>query len=310
MVPDGLKTSSLFQALESAANPQGGWSYQPGKASRLEPTCWAMLALGRTSSHNIELDRPHRAFFDRCQQPHGWLVEDTRWPVNIAFNALAAFTWLNRPDLAAEEKTRALLGWLTTEKGVQIPPTASYRQDNSLQGWSWLDATFSWVEPTAWGSLALRKAVHAGLVAETVAMARITEAERLLIDRCCRDGGWNFGNSNILSQELFPHVPTTAVALLALQRRRDDPAVTRSLAFLESGWSEEPSLLALGLALICLRAYGRPFEAVQAQLLSLAEQRLERVANSGRHQEPQNFHALAVSLTALSLKDDDTTFRI
>jgi hypothetical protein len=308
MSVDGQKTAPLFGALTNAANPEGGWSYQPGKLSRLEPTCWALLAFGHWPSADGSADSPHRAFFDRGQHRDGWLVEDARWPVNIAFNALVAFTWLTRRNLAAEEKIRALVGWLSTTKGVQIAQTASYRQDNSLQGWSWLDATFSWVEPTAWGMLALHKAIGAGMVSDGAARARIAEAERLLIDRCCRDGGWNFGNANVMGQDLFPHVPTTAVALLALQSRREDPAVTSSLAFLESHWADEPSALALGLSLICLRTYGRPVDEIERQLLSLEQQKLQRTADRDRH-EPQNFHARAVALTALSLNDHDT-FRI
>ncbi len=35
----------MRRALLSAANADGGWGYYPGKASRLEPTCWALLAL-------------------------------------------------------------------------------------------------------------------------------------------------------------------------------------------------------------------------------------------------------------------------
>ena len=31
------------------------------------------------------------------------------------------------------------------------------RQDGSLQAWSWVDGTFSWVEPTAWCLLLLKK---------------------------------------------------------------------------------------------------------------------------------------------------------
>ncbi len=110
-----------------------------------------------------------------------------------------------------------------------------------------------------------RKRFEPVLFSEAPARARIAEAERLLIDRCCRDGGWNFGNANVMGQDLFPHVPTTALALLALQGRREEPAVTRSLAFLESHWSDEPSPLALGLSLICLRTYGRPVEAIEAR---------------------------------------------
>jgi hypothetical protein len=250
-------------------------------------------------------------FLERCLRSGGFLVEDPDWPTNVAFNALVAFTWLNHRELAAAEQTQALLGWLLTAKGVQAPQTTSYRQDNSLQGWAWLDATFSWVEPTAWGVLALHKAIHAGLLPEAPARARIEEAERLLIDRCCRDGGWNFGNANVMGQDLFPHVPTTAIALLALQGRPDEPAVARSLAFLESHWSEEPSRLALGLSLICLRTYGRAVELIESRLLALENARRARAASSTVAAEPpQNVHALAVALTALSLQDNDAVFRI
>jgi hypothetical protein len=309
MVPEGQQIVRLFDALKGAANAAGGWGYQPNKASRLEPTSWALAAISQSAvKTDVGL---HAAFLEKCVRSGGFLVEDPRWPTNVAFNAIIAFTWLNHRELAAEEKIRALLEWLASAKGVQAPQSTSYRQDNSLQGWSWLDATFSWVEPTAWGMLALQKAIRTGLVQEGPARARIAEAERLLIDRSCRDGGWNFGNSNVLGQDLFPHVPTTAIALLALQQRRDDPAVMRSLAFLESHWNEEPSTLALSLSLICLRTYGRPADAIRSQLLTLEHKRIDdAAAQSGGAQQLQNSHALAVALSALTLKDNDAVFKI
>jgi hypothetical protein len=309
MSADVRQSAALFSALSGAANPQGGWSYQPGRASRLEPTCWALLARSLQPGYDVTADAFHRAFLDACRRSQGWLVEDASWPVNVAFNALVAFTWLNRRDLAAEETIRSLLASLAMSKGVQLPQTASYRQDNSLQGWAWLDATFSWAEPTAWGLLVLHKAIQAGMVSEAPARARIAEAERLLFDRCCRDGGWNFGNANVMGQDLFPHVPTTAIALLALQGRHEESAVTRSLAFLEAHWADEPSALALGLTMICLRTYGRPVDEIEQQLLSREQKRLERQSTANKDREPHNLHAMAVALTALSLQDHDT-FRI
>src|SRR6185503_8853454 len=107
------------------------------------------------------------------------------------------------------------------------------------------------------------------------------------------------------------HVPTTAIALLALQQRRQDPAVVRSLAFLESHWHEEPSTLALGLSLICLRTYGRPADGIRSQLLTLENKHMDDIAaKSGNPQQLQNSHALAVALSALTLKDNDAVFKI
>jgi hypothetical protein len=310
MTSDRLRTSALYDALMKAANPLGGWSYLTGKLSRIEPTCWALLGTGLQPSQDPVIDSSHSNFLARCQRSEGWLVEDAHWPVNVGFNALAAFTWLTRRDLATDDQIRLLVGRLVAEKGVQLPQTTSYRQDNSLQGWAWLDTTFSWVEPTAWGALALHKAIRAGMASEDSARTRIADAERVLIDRCCRDGGWNYGNANVLGQDLFPHVPTTAIALLALQTRREEPAVVRSLSYLESHWAEEQSALALGLSSICLRTYRRPVDEIERQLLALEQQRLERARNASDRGETHNLHARAVALTALSLNDHDEVFRI
>lgn len=301
-----------MEELTAASNSTGGWSYYAGNASRLEPTCWALLALGGSGVR--EGDAVHRGFLTRCQGSQGWLVEDARWLVNIGFNALAAFTWLSRRDLAAEENVRRLLAALMGSKGVQAPPSPSFAQDNSLQGWSWTDATFSWVEPTAWGALALKKARRAGLVPDVTSTGRIQEADRLLLDRCGRTGGWNFGNPNVMGQDLFPHVPTTALALLALQDRRDEPAVARSVAFLEAHWADEMSMLGLGLSMICLSVYGRPVDQLEVRLRAhMADRQRQAQTGSGptRAASPfNNLHGLAVALTALFIKDNEPAFRI
>jgi len=121
------------------------------------------------------------------------------------------------------------------------------------------------VEPTAWGLLALKKWMKVRAV--TVDPARLAGAHALLVDRCCADGGWNYGNSNMLGQDLRPYVPTTAVALLALLDRRSESVVKRSTDYLERAATSEPSGVALSLALVALRALGRSIDATRAALL-------------------------------------------
>ena len=75
----------------------------------------------------------------------------------------------------------------------------------------------------------------------------------MLADRCCLSGGWNYGNSNVLGKELSPYVPTTAVALLALQDRPALPEVVRSLEWLAGNWHRERSALALSLTLLAMQ---------------------------------------------------------
>ena len=48
---------------------------------------------------------------------------------------------------------------------------------------------------------------------------RIRDGEAVLRDRVCVDGGWNYGNSNVFGKNLPAYIPTTAIALLALQDR-------------------------------------------------------------------------------------------
>jgi hypothetical protein len=308
----GSERSTLVNELTSAANSSGGWSYYPGKASRLEPTAWALLALGANGGTQAGEPLAHRDFLAHCQRNDGWLSEDAGWPVNIGFNALAAFAWVVRPELAPTDKRLRLLTALMASKGVQVPSSPSFVQDNSLQGWSWIAETFSWVEPTAWGAFALKKAVRAGLIPDTAARARIQEADRLLVDRCCRHGGWNFGNANVMGQDLFPHVPTTAIALIALQDHRDESAVTRSISFLESHWGDEPSTMALGLSLICLSVYGRPVNAIEERLRAhVADQQRPHAAAPRNGAAPLiSVHGRAVALCALSLRDNGDAFRI
>ena len=87
----------------------------------------------------------------------------------------------------------------------------------------------------------------------------------MLIDRCCAQGGWNYGNANMLGKELHPYVPTTALALLALQKKAY-PEVRRSVDYLAEAATTEASATALALATIALAAYGRDTAPVRARL--------------------------------------------
>jgi hypothetical protein len=237
-------------------NADGGWGYQPGKASRLEPTCWASLALGHSVEHTALQQWP-------CAE--GLLLERHAGAPNYAFQgqALIALRTLNLEHAAGN---RTLLTALQRVRGTAIPPSTINRQDNSLRAWSWIDGTFSWVEPTAWCLLALKRwSTTPGAVGDRT---RIVVAEQMLVDRCITKGGWNYGNANMLGQELKPFVPTTALALLSLQDRQSLAEVARSVAFLEREATSERSGAALSLALMALRAYGRPTDVVQTALLA------------------------------------------
>ena len=255
----GRIRSSLREALLQSRNQDGTWPYMSGKQGRLEPTCWALLALGRADGRGPDLD-----VLKGWRRRESWLINVDGAPPNQAFNGFAGVTFLAQPhgqDLIAPLATRVI-----EAKGVRFPSSDIIQLDASLQAWSWVDGTASWVEPTAWCLLAQKQwSAVPGAVGDRT---RIVVAEQMLVDRCCAKGGWNYGNANMLGQDLRPFVPTTALALLSLQDRTSLPEVARSVAFLEREATSERSGTALALALMALRAYGRSTAAVRDALIA------------------------------------------
>jgi hypothetical protein len=273
----------LRDRLLQSAHPDGGWAYYAGKRPRIEPTSWAVLALSDTG---VSSDlAPHFRFLAACQRFDGVLLDIPNGPPNLASNAIAALALAHLSPSQGPPLPKLLEGLLTV-KGVKVD-VVDPRQNNQLQGWPWLPGTFSWVEPTSWCVLALKKAPAP--VRPSATAARIAEAEALLDNRACESGGWNFGNATALGQDLRAYVPTSALALLALQNLRT-PVVERSLAYLDRARVSEPSAMALSLTAICLRVFNRESADVDARLAAGVE-RIERLGN---------LHAIAMTLYALA----------
>jgi hypothetical protein len=284
------KTSDLADVLGRSRNADGGWGYYPGKASRIEPTCWAALYLSHAGRSKSDPAGGASKWLASRQRADGLLDDATGAVPNVGFNGLAGLAARHAGTWPREHVT-LLLDALGRMKGIAMKDGPN-RQDNKLQGWSWIEGTFSWIEPTAWCLLALKKS--AALLARQTS-ARIDEAERMLLDRVCRSGGWNYGNSNVFGRELNAHVPTTALALLALQNRRDHPSVQKSVEYLMRQRLAEPAGMALSLTSICLRVYGVPATDVDARLAAVAE----------KHAFFSNLHVVAMTLYSLTGQDHD-----
>jgi hypothetical protein len=158
--------------------------------------------------------------------------------------------------------------------------------------------------------LALKRARRAGIgIVQPAAEARIAEAERLLINRMCRGGGWNFGNAAVMQQDLRPYVPTTALGLLAMADRPGEPAVQTSRDFLARAWNTEPSSQAMSLSLLSLDGigaggaaaeYGKAADAVEPALRE----------HAARARAFGNFHLLAMTRFALASRKRDHAFKV
>jgi hypothetical protein len=282
----------VVATLQHLRNADGGWPYYRGKQSRLEPTSWALLGT------DAALDSTPLSGWATGD---GLLVEPATGQVNYAFNALAALAAsAGRTTLHA--LTRGIVHGLIGVKGVTIDRSTVIQQDTTLQGWSWTPGTFTWVEPTAWCMLALKRWPGDA----TATRARLDVAERVLRDRACAGGGWNFGNGIVYGNALPAHVPPTAIGVLAMQDRASDPLVTAAVRHLERHALAEGSMTALALSALALMAIGRPTDRIMSALIARSEAAdvTSNAATLGMAACALDAAASAVRPRALTLSED------
>ncbi len=120
----------------------------------------------------------------------------------------------------------------------------------------------------------------------------------MLLDRACPDGGWNAGNGVVYGAPMKPHLDTTAIALLALQREHGCDLIAKSLSWLRqearncrSAWSQAWSILAM-------HAYGQPVVEEQGRLSGMSLDQFEDTAT------------LAISAIALNCMEHGNPFQV
>jgi hypothetical protein len=284
----GSPAAALRARLVDLASTSGGWPYYAGQPARIEPTCWALLALSHLATpRETAVVTAGRRFLRSLMQSSGLLVEPNTPGPNYAWNGLALLALNAKDDLdLADRLSSALLG----VRGIQVDdPTGVVHQNNKLQAWPWTDGTFSWLEPTALCLLALKvRRVSAPAVA-----ARVADAEAIIFDRVCDPAGWNYGNAHVMAQDLRPYVPTTALVLLAMQDKPDHAVVRRSLDWLAAHATAEPATMACATATIGLHMYGKQTDDVRRLL---ADQ-------YARSHALDNAHLIALAAYALTLPE-------
>lgn len=255
------KTDSLTLALNSRRKADGGFGPYADRDSTTESTAWAALALpivGESESAETAINWLLENQLDSGAWPHSTAVPEPSWMTSVALLSL----W-NIP--AAAEAVARGARWLLRQKGQASPmmtrlfyrfwpERVPVRLDIELRAWAWTEGAFSWCEPTSMAMLALRR-IDQQLIPGSV-RSRLLEGERLLLDRTCAGGGWNYGNSWVLGEDLWPYPDTTALALLALVDRRDDLRVVEGLDALTRMLNDHESSLSLSLGVLCLDAYG------------------------------------------------------
>lgn len=237
----------LRESLSKRILSDGGLTDRPDGEFRVDSTAFAILSLA-AAGESPELLERSRARLRNEQDDDGRVWVSREHPASYWPTPLAILAWQNSPasEFAQNRAVHFLLG--TTGNHFPRKPDAPWAHDTSLKGWSWIEATHSWVEPTAMGIIALRAAGH-------VQHDRVGEAVRLLLDRQLPHGGWNSGNTLMFGRELHPNPEGTGAALVGLVSQVERRSVARSLDYLQGEVDRLRTPISLGWALLGLAAW-------------------------------------------------------
>lgn len=243
----------LLDRLAGLAHPDGGWGYQPGQPAHLEPTCLALLALaGDRERYASVIQGGLRALSANALPDGSYRLQRGRpqaaWPTALV---LATLTTLgDQPTGPTAERLLTIEGRVLKAD----PEIADMLDiDVSLMGWPWAEDTFSWVEPTSWACIALRKAGKGD-------HPRVQEGLRLLLDRAFDTGGANYGNRIILGKTTEPIPGPTSVLLLALQGLQAEPRIDAAKGYLRMHGATSTDLEHLSWIKLALAAHANDDE--------------------------------------------------
>ena len=144
------------------------------------------------------------------------------------------------------------------------------RFDPDKYGWPWFPDTVSWVVPTAFSILALNQIPCSCGGLEQIPF-RVNRGVAMLMDRVCPGGGWNAGNGVVYGVALAPHADDTAIALLALRDRAEDPVVQGSVDYLERTAPALTAPCSLAWAILALAAHRRSIASLRSSLIALPD---------------------------------------
>jgi hypothetical protein len=276
--------ADLVSHLRNTQDSDGGWPFHAGGASRVEPACWALLALA--NQHDAAQQQIANGLqFLKTQQ-----LTDGSWPAANGMSSggwvtsLAAFTLAQFP--ASEKSVLAALQWLCDDyprdssrwqKFLKSFSSAKHEShNNEFRGWGWTPRTSSWVEPTSFALLAfasaapsarsssLAKQISAQLEAQV--KQRRALAVGLLYDRMCAGGGWNCGNPRVYGVDGDSLILPTCWALLALRDEAEHPHRALSLDWLQKSFANIASPGSLAVAQITLENYNVPLPPASRRL--------------------------------------------
>jgi hypothetical protein len=246
--------------LRSVGN-NGAWSYyRQSDATSIEATSWCALAL----RDDAGVRRQSIDYLMNVQNSDGgWTTEPTfgasDWNSALALLSLRVLSDAEHSDKNAENsKFRGGLQFLLDHKtefwtGWATIVVAILKGSDFLkypQGWPWTMNTFHWVEPTSYALLAIKP------LATDQMKESITRANTFLLERHCKDGGWNHGDFKSFAVYAGAYPVTTAQALCALQDLPNEPVVKGGLDFLNKIEAEQNTVMAIAWSILARDLYG------------------------------------------------------
>ena len=304
---------SIQRFLLETQNPDGSWGYTPGKVGALEPTAYACLSLIGIPNAHSNLQKGIENIRATQSPEGGWAGSSSDNQPAPWATALAGFVLLNSEGLITASGFAADFIVNAVEKTPRhwMLRIAEWMQswdpsyvDKNLRGWNWNSGTATWIEPTTYALIFLKRFVRMGGWAhENRAhnLNKITrEADELIYARTCKGGGWNYGNSRVLGEELRPYPLTTALALIALQDSPNRVENRDSLEYLKKSIDDEKSALALSFATISLQIYGVETSRIIQEIADLYKET----------QFFSNVRTTALALLALQSKDGKNYFKL
>jgi len=206
-----------IELIVGKQNLDGGWPYRQG-VSWTEPTAFAILAA--LAQGRQEAAARGAEWLRRVQRADGGFPPQTAVDESTWVTSLVA---LLPPDLIGQAEHARAVAWLYRVTGEDAGAIYRLRQimlgnTDALRyspgGWPWVPGSATWVTPTVFGILALRRAQRVRPSPEIA--GRIDQGVRFLLARMCSDGGWNHGASRALGVEAQSYPETTGLALLGL----------------------------------------------------------------------------------------------
>ena len=258
--------SCLEQALDRLTSaPVCG--YTPGGPAASEPTAWSALALWASGRKEPALQAAECLLGN--QQRNGAVGVTPEDDLPAWTTSLAMLAWSAIDQKRYDEAIKRGASWALGQKPWTAPPKPIFGHDTSIEGWSWAPDTHSWIEPTAFFVLAMKKT---GIGANP----RACQGVEMLVDRLLPSGGANYGNTIVMGQELLQHLqPSGIVAWTLAEERLESDPWRNTLDYLHRAAREPTGVASLCYAVLGLAANGEDLTGLEEPLAEAGRRQLE-----------------------------------